>query len=66
MDNVKLALSLLRDEPKYQEDARRFAGVGNSVVGSLLSIVYKIPRQYAEPAVRRAMQIIDGATEEAD
>jgi hypothetical protein len=56
---TQIALALLRESPEYLEDAREGAPVGNSVVGSLLSLVHKVPRQYAEQAVLEAIGIID-------
>lgn len=57
---VQLALKMLCDSPEYAEDARQGAPVGNSVIGSLLSLLHNVPRQYAEPAVLRALKILDG------
>lgn len=56
---TQIALALLRESPEYLDDAREGAPVGNSVVGSLLSLVHHVPRQYAEQAVRDAIAIID-------
>jgi hypothetical protein len=56
---TKLALDLLRGSPEYVSDAREGAPVGNSVVGSLLSLQHGIPRQYAEKAVLDAVGILD-------
>jgi hypothetical protein len=58
--NVALALEMLRGSPEYVEDARAGAPVGNSVVGSLLSLPpHSIPRQYAEQAVAEALRALD-------
>lgn len=54
----KLALDLLRESPQYAEDARVGAPVGNSVIGSLLSIQHGVPRQVAEQAVLRALDAL--------
>lgn len=54
-----IALAMLRESPEYLQDAREGAPVGNSVVGSLLSLVHRVPRQYAEQAVLDAIEIID-------
>jgi hypothetical protein len=56
---VQLALVMLRGEPGYIADARAGAPVGNSVVGSLLSLLHGVPRQYAEPAVMQALAQLD-------
>jgi len=57
---VKIAVELLRGNETYIADARAGAPVGNSVVGSLLSIQHQIPRQYGEAAVVEALRILDG------
>ena len=57
----KHALLLLRESPEYLADARAGARVGNSVVGSLLSIQLQAPRQYAEQAVLAAVNILDSS-----
>jgi hypothetical protein len=57
--SVKIALELMRGNQKYIDDARAGAPVGNSVVGSLLSIQHQIPRQYGEAAVAEALRILD-------
>lgn len=57
--SVKIALELMRGNQKYIDDAREGAPVGNSVVGSLLSIHHQIPRQYSEAAVVEALRILD-------
>jgi len=56
---VQLALGMLRESDQYTQDAREGAPVGNSVVGSLLSTLHGVPRQYAEPAVVEALRILD-------
>lgn len=61
---IRLALELLRGSPEYIADAREGAPVGNSVVGSLLSLPpHSIPRQYAEQAVREALALLDREAE---
>jgi len=60
---VQSALNMLRSNPRYAADARAGAPVGNSVVGSLLSIEYRAPRWATERAVRQALAILD---DEAD
>ena len=57
----RLALTVLRESPEYLDDAREGCKVGNSVVGSLLSLQHGIPRQYAEQAVADAVAIIDSS-----
>ena len=51
----EIALAMLRESPDLVEDARVGARVGNSVVGSVMSLVHHIPRQYAEAGVREAL-----------
>lgn len=60
MDYTALARDLLRASPEYLADARTGVAVSNTVVGSVLSLVHSIPRQYAEQAVARALIEIDG------
>ena len=57
--DTDLALRLLRGEDKLIDDARLYAPVGNSLAGSLLSTMYRMPRQYAEAAVRRALAVLE-------
>lgn len=56
---VKIALSMIEDDPDYEADARRGSRVGNSVVGSLLSLLHGVPRQYGESAVTEALRVLD-------
>jgi hypothetical protein len=53
---VRHALALLRGEPVYREDARRFARVGNSIVGSVMSLTLGAPRWATEAAVVEAVR----------
>ncbi len=62
---ARLALGLLRESPEYLTDARQGAPVGNSVVGSLLSTLHGVPRQYAERAVAEAIAQLDREAETA-
>lgn len=64
MSNAKqLAADLITSE-EYGLDAAEGCEIGNSVAGSILSIVHGIPRQYAEQAVREALREIEA--EDAD
>jgi len=57
---TKIAVRMLKRAPKrIIADARKGARVNNSVVGSLISLEYKVPRWAAERAVREALAIID-------
>jgi hypothetical protein len=60
---VQSALQMLRANPRYAADARAGAPLGNSVIGSLLSIEYGAPRWATERAVCQALAILD---DEAD
>lgn len=61
-DLVKHALELLRASPdEYLQDARQGAPVGNSILGSVMSMTLKQPRQYTEEAVREALRQFDSA-----
>lgn len=62
---TKHALKLLRGNESYIADAREGAPVGNSVVGSLLSFQFKVPRQHAEEAVADALTILDSSAAES-
>lgn len=55
------ALALLRSDADYLRDARRAAAAGaaNTLVGGVLALANSIPRQYAEAAVRRALDAME-------
>jgi hypothetical protein len=53
---MRHALSLLKACPEYVSDAQRFAPIGNSVVGSLMSLTLGAPRWATEPAVCEALR----------
>jgi hypothetical protein len=50
------ALRLLKAYPDYVADARRFAPIGNSVVGSLMSLTLGAPRWATETAICEALR----------
>ena len=58
-DLVDHAVKLLRSEPSYSEDARKGAPLGNSVVGSVMSLTPGRPRWATEQAVMDALRRID-------
>lgn len=63
MDPTSIAIGMMRADPSYVADARAGAPLGNSIIGSLMSLLHGIPRQNSEQAVRAALRIIDGAPE---
>ncbi len=56
------AYQLMKEFPTYAEDAREGAEVGNTIVGSVMSITTKSPRQYTEAAVVEALRRLDNET----
>lgn len=62
MDHRQLtarAIAMIGDDATLIADSRAGMRVGNSIVGSLLSIETSSPRQYTEAAVAAAVAIID-------
>lgn len=59
MTPTQEALELIRSSEHYRQDAREGAPLGNSVIGSLLNLQRKIPRQVAEAAVLEALSLYD-------
>lgn len=57
-DLVDAALGLLRDDEDYIRDACEGVRVGNSIVGSLLSIMHGAPRWATEHAVAEALAVL--------
>jgi len=58
-DLTKHALEMLRKDPEVLADARQGVLVGNTILGSVMSLTMNSPRQYTEAAVRNAVDIID-------
>jgi hypothetical protein len=56
---TRQALALLREDADYLADAREGAAVGNSIVGSVLSLTHGSPRWATERAVLAALTVID-------
>lgn len=52
---VRIAKKML-DDADSREDAEAGYVVGNTVVGSILSLIYKVPRQESERAVCEALR----------
>lgn len=57
-DLIDHAYQLLKTNPNYLADARQFARVNNTVIGSLLSLSSGNPRWATEAAVKSALQRI--------
>jgi hypothetical protein len=53
---IAKAKEMLRENKDYYEDAMRGAPVGNTVIGSVLSIVFGAPRWATEDAVVEALR----------
>jgi len=53
------AYRLLQSDPEWEADARAGVPVGNTVVGSVMSMTFGAPRQVTEHAVACALQRID-------
>jgi hypothetical protein len=56
---VAHALHLLKTKPHYVADARQGARLGNSIIGSIMNLTLKSPRQMTEAAVVEALQLLD-------
>lgn len=58
------AIQLLTSESAdILDDARVGAPLGNSIVGSIMSLTLQVPRQYTEAAVAHAVVILDARRE---
>jgi hypothetical protein len=53
---VEKALTMLKADDIYLDDARKGVRVNKTIVGRLLTIEQHTPRQYAEDAVREALR----------
>jgi hypothetical protein len=56
---VQYALKLMQSEPAYVQDAREGIAVSNTIIGSVMSLILKAPRQFTEAAVREALRRFD-------
>ena len=63
---IDKALQMLKADKGYLDDARKGAPLGNSVVGSLLSLMYKAPRWATEGAVMEAIEEIGRGKRKAE
>jgi hypothetical protein len=66
MNLTKHALELLKSDEgqPYLTDAREGAAVGNTVLGSVMSITTGSPRWATEKAVREALALLDEGDDE--
>lgn len=55
---IDQAYRLLISNPRYLADARQYARVNNTVIGSLLAATSGSPRRATEAAVKTALQRI--------
>jgi hypothetical protein len=55
MDLVDHAYRMMRSDETLLADARKGTAVGNTVIGSVMSMTLKVPRQVAETAVATAL-----------
>src|SRR5262249_41942381 len=56
---TKIARTLIKDHPYYENDARTGAALEYSSVGGLLMLMCAVPRPDAEAAVQRALETLE-------
>lgn len=64
MSLTQQAKEMMQSNSMYLDDARIGGPIGNSIVGSLLSLTTRSPRWATERAVCEALQEIDAEEEE--
>jgi len=63
MDLDRMAAHMLSDDPKAMDDARAYAGSGNTLAGAALGLATGSPRWATEAAVSRALAELDAEPE---